>query len=90
MTLAIAPSANLTVLAGADDPDLVIFAVAGTDGVPMPAIPEMGSVWKFWTNAITLTITQQQQADEAFATAAESGAYPHQPIVFKKESRILF
>ena len=31
-----------------DDPDLVAFNEAGTNALPMPAIPEMGSVWGSW------------------------------------------
>jgi maltose-binding protein MalE len=64
-------SANLAVIEGTEDVDLAAFAVAGAEGVPMPAIPAMGSVWEAWTNAITLTITQQQSGAEAFATAAD-------------------
>ena len=65
------PSAYLSVREGTSDADLASFAEAGADGLPMPAIPEMSSVWEAWTNAITLTITQQQDAAEAFATAAQ-------------------
>ncbi len=65
------PSAYLAVRDATSDADLAAFAVAGADGLPMPAIPEMASVWEAWTNAITLTITQQQAAAEAFATAAQ-------------------
>lgn len=31
-----------------DDPILAGFGEAGAQGLPMPAIPEMGSVWSFW------------------------------------------
>ena len=65
------PSAYLSVLDAISDPDLAAFGAAGAEGLPMPAIPEMSSVWEAWTNAITLTITQQQDAAEAFATAAQ-------------------
>ena len=65
------PSALLAVRDATTDPDLAAFAVAGAEGLPMPAIPEMASVWEAWTNAITLTITQQQDAASAFSTAAE-------------------
>jgi maltose/maltodextrin transport system substrate-binding protein/arabinogalactan oligomer/maltooligosaccharide transport system substrate-binding protein len=65
------PSAYLSVRDAATDPDLAAFGVAGADGLPMPAIPEMSSVWEAWTNAITLVITQQQDAASAFQTAAE-------------------
>jgi arabinogalactan oligomer/maltooligosaccharide transport system substrate-binding protein len=65
------PSAFNAVRDATDDADLAAFGVAGADGLPMPAIPEMSSVWEAWTNAITLTITQQQDAASAFQTAAE-------------------
>ena len=65
------PSAYLAVRESTTDEDLAAFATAGADGMPMPAIPEMSSVWEAWTNAITLTITQQQDSAEAFATAAD-------------------
>jgi arabinogalactan oligomer/maltooligosaccharide transport system substrate-binding protein len=65
------PSAYLAVRDATTDADLAAFAAAGAEGVPMPAIPEMSSVWEAWTNAITLTITMQQDGASAFATAAE-------------------
>lgn len=65
------PSAFLAVRDTTTDADLAAFAAAGAEGQPMPAIPEMSSVWEAWTNAITLVITQQQDAASAFATAAE-------------------
>jgi arabinogalactan oligomer/maltooligosaccharide transport system substrate-binding protein len=65
------PSAYLSVRSATSDPDLAAFAAAGTDGLPMPAIPEMSSVWEAWGNAVVLVITGQQSGAEAFATAAE-------------------
>lgn len=65
------PSAYLAVRDATSDPDLAAFAAAGAEGLAMPAIPEMSSVWEAWTNAITLTITQQQSGPDAFSTAAE-------------------
>jgi arabinogalactan oligomer/maltooligosaccharide transport system substrate-binding protein len=32
----------------ADDPIVAGFAAAGEVGVPMPSLPQMGSVWEFW------------------------------------------
>jgi len=32
----------------ADDPIVAGFAAAGEVGVPMPTLPQMGSVWEFW------------------------------------------
>ncbi|MGC5224595.1 sugar ABC transporter substrate-binding protein [Micromonospora sp. DT81.3] len=37
--------------AAADDPDVQAFGEIGQTGAPMPAIPEMGSVWADWGNA---------------------------------------
>lgn len=53
-----------------DDPVLVAFGEAGADGLPMPAIPEMGSVWEAWTNAYTLIYEGDLEPAEAFADAA--------------------
>jgi arabinogalactan oligomer / maltooligosaccharide transport system substrate-binding protein len=64
-------SAFLPVQETTDDPDLVAFAEAGEEGLPMPAIPEMSAVWTAWGDAITLIFQQQQSADEAFTNAAE-------------------
>ena len=30
------------------DPDIKSFAQVAGEGVPMPAIPEMGYVWDYW------------------------------------------
>jgi arabinogalactan oligomer/maltooligosaccharide transport system substrate-binding protein len=37
--------------AAAQDPDIKAFGDIGANGYPMPAIPEMGSVWSDWGNA---------------------------------------
>lgn len=65
------PSALLAVREATVDADLAAFAAAGEEGLPMPAIPEMSSVWEAWANAISLTITQQSTGEDAFTTAAE-------------------
>jgi maltose-binding protein MalE len=54
----------------ADDPDIAGFGLAGENGYPMPAIPEMGSVWQAWTDAYQL-IFQGNDPDQAFTDAAE-------------------
>jgi arabinogalactan oligomer / maltooligosaccharide transport system substrate-binding protein len=64
-------SAYLSVRDAIDDADLAMFAEAGAEGFPMPAIPEMASVWEAWGNAKELVITLQQSGEEAFSTAAE-------------------
>ena len=55
----------------ADDPDIEGFGEAAADGVPMPAIPEMASVWDAWTNAYELIYEGQLEPAEAFEDAAE-------------------
>lgn len=55
----------------ADDPTFAAFAEAGSDGRPLPAIPEMGSVWEAWTNAYALIYNGDEAPDKAFEDAAE-------------------
>lgn len=64
------PSAYQSVLEQMDDEDLAGMAEAGADAVPMPNIPEMGSVWTAWNNGITLAVTGEQTAEEAMTDAA--------------------
>jgi len=65
------PPANLAAFETAStDPDIAGFGEAGIDGYPMPAIPEMGSVWEAWTNAYQLVLTGSDP-DQAFTDAAE-------------------
>lgn len=57
--------ANLAAFATAStDPDVQGFGLSSANGFPMPAIPEMGSVWSAWTDAYELifTGTDPQQA----------------------------
>ncbi len=54
----------------ADDPNIEGFGEAGIDGQPMPAIPEMDSVWEAWTDGYEL-IFEGEDPEEAFGTAAE-------------------
>ncbi|HSK24797.1 MAG TPA: maltose ABC transporter substrate-binding protein [Egicoccus sp.] len=54
----------------ADDPDVAGFGAAGESGRPMPAIPQMGSVWEAWTNAYT-NILSGNDPQEAFTEASE-------------------
>jgi arabinogalactan oligomer / maltooligosaccharide transport system substrate-binding protein len=53
-----------------DDPDVAGFGAAGETGRPMPAIPEMGSVWAAWTDAYE-NIAAGQDPAEAFQQAAD-------------------
>jgi arabinogalactan oligomer / maltooligosaccharide transport system substrate-binding protein len=53
-----------------DDPDVAGFGAAGEAGRPMPAIPEMGSVWAAWTDAYE-NIFSGQDPEAAFQQAAD-------------------
>lgn len=64
------PSAMKSVLAKTADPDLKAMGEAGNNAVPMPNIPEMGSVWSAWDNGITLAVTGEQTAEAAMKDAA--------------------
>lgn len=55
----------------ADDPDVQGFGESGQNGAPLPAIPEMGSVWTAWTDAYELIYDQQGTPTENFTAAAE-------------------
>jgi len=62
------PSALIAVTS--DDPDIAAFGESGANAIPMPAIPEMGSVWGSWADSITLIINGEQTADEALTNGA--------------------
>jgi arabinogalactan oligomer / maltooligosaccharide transport system substrate-binding protein len=54
-----------------DDPDIQGFGESGANGVPLPAIPEMGSVWSAWGDAYNLIYEGQGDPRENFTNAAE-------------------
>ena len=54
----------------AGDPNIAGFGESGQNGYPMPAIPEMGSVWEAWTNAYELIFTGSDP-EQAFEDAAD-------------------
>jgi arabinogalactan oligomer/maltooligosaccharide transport system substrate-binding protein len=56
---------------GATDPNAAGFAASGANGIPIPNIPEMGSVWTPWTDAYQLILTGGADAVEAFQNAAD-------------------
>ena len=64
------PSAFISVLEQTDDPDLLAMGQID-NAVPMPNIPEMGSVWSAWNNGLTLAITGEQTPEEAMIDAAQ-------------------
>ncbi len=53
-----------------EDPNIELFVAAGQNAQPMPAIPEMGSVWKGWGDALTL-ISQDADPVASMNTAVE-------------------
>ena len=65
------PSAFTSVLNQTTDPDLKAMGQAGINAIPMPNIPEMGSVWTATDNGITLAITGKQAPDSAMKDAAK-------------------
>lgn len=65
-----APALTAAFDEASSDPDVAGFGAAGRNGHPMPAIPEMGSVWEAWTNAYTL-IGQGSDPEQSFRDAAE-------------------
>ena len=65
------PSALKSVLAMTDDPDLAAMGEAAANAMPMPNIPEMGSVWSAWDNGITLAVTGEQTPEEAMTDAGD-------------------
>ena len=64
------PSAFTTVLEVTDDPDLRAMGMAGANAIPMPNIPEMGSVWAAWNNGISLALTGDLTPEASMADAA--------------------
>jgi maltose-binding protein MalE len=64
------PSSLKSVLALTDDPDLKAMGEAGALAMPMPNIPEMGSMWSAWDNGIALGVQGQQTPEEAMTDAA--------------------
>jgi arabinogalactan oligomer / maltooligosaccharide transport system substrate-binding protein len=56
--------------AAAEDPDVEAFGKIGQTGAPMPAIPEMGSVWSDWGNAELQLIKGEGDPAQVWETAA--------------------
>jgi maltose-binding protein MalE len=64
------PSAFKAVLETTEDADLKAMGEAGANAMPMPNIPEMGSVWTAADNGITLAATGEQTPEDAMTDAA--------------------
>ena len=65
------PPAFLETREGLDDEIMLGFVAAGAEGLAMPAIPEMSSVWTAWGGAMELVRTGELSADDAFSNAGE-------------------
>ncbi len=65
------PPAMLEARADLEDEIMLGFVAAGSDGLAMPAIPEMSSVWSAWGNAMELVRTGESSAADAFGNAGE-------------------
>ncbi len=65
------PPAYLPTLDALEDENVAAFGEAGLNADPMPAIPEMGSVWDAWGNAVVLVQQGADTAENAFTNAQE-------------------
>ena len=65
------PPAHIGVRESLDDEIMTGFVAAGSEGLAMPAIPEMASVWAAWANAMVLVRTGELGAEDAFGNAGE-------------------
>jgi len=65
------PPAFLAVRDSIEDEVMNGFVDAGAEGLAMPAIPAMSSVWTAWGNAMELVRTGELSGEEAFDNAAE-------------------
>lgn len=64
--------AMTSVAAGIDDPDITGFATVAGSGVPMPAIPEMGSVWQFWGVTEANIVTGKEDPATGWSTMVDN------------------
>jgi serine/threonine-protein kinase len=65
------PSAYSAVLRAADDPDLFGMGAASVNGTPLPAVPEMATVWGPWDQALSQVSSGELAIPAAFNAAAE-------------------
>lgn len=54
-----------------DNADIQGFAASAANGYPMPKIPEMGSVWSAWSDALQLIVSQQAEPAKAMNDAVD-------------------
>jgi maltose/maltodextrin transport system substrate-binding protein/arabinogalactan oligomer/maltooligosaccharide transport system substrate-binding protein len=72
--------AYLPALEKVEDVDLKAMAVAGENATMMPAIPEMGSVWGAWGDAVTIARDAKQDPE----TAMKEGATKIRDVIANK------
>jgi maltose/maltodextrin transport system substrate-binding protein/arabinogalactan oligomer/maltooligosaccharide transport system substrate-binding protein len=65
------PPAFLPALDLIDDLYMLDFQHAGENGQPLPAIPEMSSVWGAWGNAMTFVVSGDLTPEEAYTQAQD-------------------
>ncbi len=65
------PPAFLETLDAVKDEYITAFGQAGANADPMPAIPEMASVWDAWGNAVTIISQGSDTAENAFTNAQQ-------------------
>ena len=65
------PLAFIPAIDDVNDADITAFGEAAEVGLPMPAIPEMASVWSAWNDAVVLVTQGRQDGASAFSNAAE-------------------
>ena len=65
------PPAFLPALEEIDDEPIAAFQHAGQNGIPLPAIPEMASVWGAWGNAMTFITNGELTPEEAYTQAQQ-------------------
>lgn len=53
------------------NPDIKGIAISAADGIPMPKIPEMASVWGAWADALELIVNQKLGPEQALKDAVE-------------------
>lgn len=58
----ILPALSAAAETASSDPIIAGFSTVGADAVPMPAIPEMGSVWQYWGIAQAAIINGEDPA----------------------------
>ncbi len=65
------PPAFLETLEAVEDEYITAFGAAGANADPMPAIPEMASVWDAWGNAVVIISQGADTAENAFTNAQQ-------------------